>query len=441
MSHWGFGGSEHPRPRHDPRLSARQQPVLPAPAIAEPLRPEAQPPSVDLLPLPRTLGLEGQTCYSVDSPSDHEQPSGQSGHSRNSLDSVTEQEQPSVEPGDSIWLPTPSLPSVLADGISQVALTGASGAASASEGDADNFQDLWPAAWSLSGSLDRLLETSLEEDASRPPVPWSEASFSFRHVIELNHPHDVVQASPAQGSELRAPAAMVARPVQAPDGQVLPGMQGSELRAPASMVAHRVQAPDGQVLPGMQAFVLVNADGLTFSQVQAMMAAVEALRRVHGRHGDAGTGGVGAGVSADAAGRPANPVTPAAVLVPPGAGAGLMTALLHMGQGGVAVALPNTVVYNVQEPVEEVVGGNRCSRRRHGQTMLRLVRAFSHVGLLEAETEDKCTVCLEDMEVGQVVRTLPCFHMLHGNCSSRYFRAFGVPLICPVCRAPVVPSE
>jgi len=224
--------------------------------------------------------------------------------------------------------------------------------------------------------------------------------------------------------------------MQAPTGQVSPGMQASDLRVPAVMAALPVQAPEGQVPPGMQAIMLANPDDLTESQTQAMMAAVQALHRVHG---DAGTGGAGSTVTADAARRPAGFPPPTAILVPPGAGGALVSVLLHLGQGGVAVAIPDTAVYN--EPVQEVDGGHRRGRRRRGRTVLKLVRAFSHAGPLATETEDKCPVCLEELGVGQVIRTLPCFHMLHANCSSRYFSASGVAPICPVCRAPVVPNE
>jgi len=76
----------------------------------------------------------------------------------------------------------------------------------------------------------------------------------------------------------------------------------------------------------------------------------------------------------------------------------------------------------------------RRRRRRRAKDSLQLVKICSRVGPLRSPTEDKCTICLEEMCVGQQVRTLPCFHMLHSGCATRYFSASGVAPLCPVCR-------
>mmetsp|Transcript_100591 Transcript_100591/g.300141 ORF Transcript_100591/g.300141 Transcript_100591/m.300141 type:complete len:364 (-) Transcript_100591:65-1156(-) len=93
----------------------------------------------------------------------------------------------------------------------------------------------------------------------------------------------------------------------------------------------------------------------------------------------------------------------------------------------------------LQTPVPTAVPSRR-RRRRRGKSCLQLVCSYAVAGRLQAPTEDKCTICLEDMEVGQKVRTLPCFHMLHEACSTRYFSASGVSPLCPVCRAQVCHS-
>jgi hypothetical protein len=42
-----------------------------------------------------------------------------------------------------------------------------------------------------------------------------------------------------------------------------------------------------------------------------------------------------------------------------------------------------------------------------------------------------CALCLEDMEVGSEVRTLPCFHFFHASCSEEWLRRENS---CPLCR-------
>ncbi|MCD7455893.1 E3 ubiquitin-protein ligase sdir1 [Datura stramonium] len=42
-----------------------------------------------------------------------------------------------------------------------------------------------------------------------------------------------------------------------------------------------------------------------------------------------------------------------------------------------------------------------------------------------------CTVCLEQVIVGELVRTLPCLHQFHANCIDPWLRQQGT---CPVCK-------
>jgi len=55
---------------------------------------------------------------------------------------------------------------------------------------------------------------------------------------------------------------------------------------------------------------------------------------------------------------------------------------------------------------------------------------------LSQEQEDKkCSICLEDFEVGQMVRTIPCFHSFHTKCIDQWLRE---KAICPICKNPAV---
>lgn len=47
------------------------------------------------------------------------------------------------------------------------------------------------------------------------------------------------------------------------------------------------------------------------------------------------------------------------------------------------------------------------------------------------EEHKVCTICIENFQEGDEVRTLPCFHRFHKNCVSRWLRQNG---ICPVCK-------
>merc|ERR1712129_370833 len=42
-----------------------------------------------------------------------------------------------------------------------------------------------------------------------------------------------------------------------------------------------------------------------------------------------------------------------------------------------------------------------------------------------------CTVCLEDIERGQQVRTLPCLHTFHAGCAEEWLKK---KKLCPLCQ-------
>ncbi|KAJ7964537.1 E3 ubiquitin-protein ligase SDIR1 [Quillaja saponaria] len=54
------------------------------------------------------------------------------------------------------------------------------------------------------------------------------------------------------------------------------------------------------------------------------------------------------------------------------------------------------------------------------------------VGNMKAsEDELTCTVCLEQVSVGEILRSLPCLHQFHANCIDPWLRQQGT---CPVCK-------
>jgi len=123
----------------------------------------------------------------------------------------------------------------------------------------------------------------------------------------------------------------------------------------------------------------------------------------------------------------------------------LAAVLVHAGamqEGPAAVPAVNdpmaTLAEDQAEGADDANNARpRRRRRRRKKAAFQLIRLCSRVGPLQHNTEDSCSVCLEAMEAGQQVRTLPCFHMLHVKCSDMYFRAKDIAPICPVCRAHV----
>ncbi|KAF2296087.1 hypothetical protein GH714_036071 [Hevea brasiliensis] len=54
------------------------------------------------------------------------------------------------------------------------------------------------------------------------------------------------------------------------------------------------------------------------------------------------------------------------------------------------------------------------------------------VGSMKASDDDlTCSVCLEQVNVGELIRTLPCLHQFHANCIDPWLRQQGT---CPVCK-------
>jgi len=48
-----------------------------------------------------------------------------------------------------------------------------------------------------------------------------------------------------------------------------------------------------------------------------------------------------------------------------------------------------------------------------------------------SQADQRCSICLSDYETGDVVKTLPCFHMFHQNCIDAWLRTNDT---CPICK-------
>jgi hypothetical protein len=65
---------------------------------------------------------------------------------------------------------------------------------------------------------------------------------------------------------------------------------------------------------------------------------------------------------------------------------------------------------------------------------LKVVQRRSHRTKLKETQSETCTICLENFRRAQLVRRLPCGHVLHDWCCRKYFKTAGVKPLCPVCR-------
>ncbi|KEY70897.1 hypothetical protein S7711_00740 [Stachybotrys chartarum IBT 7711] len=58
--------------------------------------------------------------------------------------------------------------------------------------------------------------------------------------------------------------------------------------------------------------------------------------------------------------------------------------------------------------------------------------------MMNAEGKTECTICIDDMTLGQLATTLPCKHRFHDECVVLWLKEHNT---CPVCRAPIEKSS
>ncbi|XP_075664349.1 E3 ubiquitin-protein ligase SIRP1-like [Castanea sativa] len=65
------------------------------------------------------------------------------------------------------------------------------------------------------------------------------------------------------------------------------------------------------------------------------------------------------------------------------------------------------------------------------------IEVMPRVIVTAEESDENCSICLEEFEVGSEARVMPCKHRFHSSCIENWLR---VRRTCPLCRF-VMPSE
>lgn len=121
------------------------------------------------------------------------------------------------------------------------------------------------------------------------------------------------------------------------------------------------------------------------------------------------------------------------------AGNGLLDAPIAVATGGAGNGWGRTGAGRVR-----AAGGVRGA----GDDAESVAMRSSCVGISPIDHEEACSVCLDDIKIGQQIRTLPCFHFLHRHCAEAHFarpsvleRGAQPQVLCPVCRVAVSPQS
>lgn len=59
------------------------------------------------------------------------------------------------------------------------------------------------------------------------------------------------------------------------------------------------------------------------------------------------------------------------------------------------------------------------------------IDALKSVEICEEGEKGECSICLDDWEIGEIVKEMPCKHRFHGDCVEKWLKIHGS---CPICR-------
>ena len=134
--------------------------------------------------------------------------------------------------------------------------------------------------------------------------------------------------------------------------------------------------------------------------------------------------------------RQPEPVAAAAARLHAGAGSGLgdlQRQLLNADRDF------NPEDYEMLLQLDERAPGPPSSQDELQVTMLLSQMPVSQLAATSAGTQ--CIICLEKMEAGNEVRTLPCMHFFHRVCIDKWISMPGAPAKCPIDHAEIDPAR
>ncbi|KAJ2511861.1 E3 ubiquitin-protein ligase rnf13, partial [Coemansia sp. RSA 2049] len=93
---------------------------------------------------------------------------------------------------------------------------------------------------------------------------------------------------------------------------------------------------------------------------------------------------------------------------------------------------------------EGIVGGETKDGKKNADVFARLIVDDDDVeggakldgdvqSVVKLVSADRCSVCLEDFKVGEILRVLGCHHALHLPCGDSWFTQGSN--MCPICRS------
>ncbi|KAF9131296.1 hypothetical protein BGX30_013147 [Mortierella sp. GBA39] len=79
----------------------------------------------------------------------------------------------------------------------------------------------------------------------------------------------------------------------------------------------------------------------------------------------------------------------------------------------------------------------RKTRTKNGKTLTE-AKKKEELPFTNANAQTMCSICLAEYEVGEQVRTLPCYHQYHQGCIDPWL--LNVAALCPICKRDLFPS-
>eukprot|EP00930_Biecheleria_cincta_P015167 TRINITY_DN1274_c0_g1_i1.p1 TRINITY_DN1274_c0_g1~~TRINITY_DN1274_c0_g1_i1.p1 ORF type:complete len:382 (-),score=74.87 TRINITY_DN1274_c0_g1_i1:155-1135(-) len=96
--------------------------------------------------------------------------------------------------------------------------------------------------------------------------------------------------------------------------------------------------------------------------------------------------------------------------------------------------------YEMLLQLDEAQSSSRSSKKQHRAEAEAVLSMLPISAMSRASAGTECMVCLESMDEGCEVRTLPCMHIFHRKCIDRWFAEPGRPPRCPIDQTKVEPT-